>query len=199
MTEEDLWFNVILVIICLSIFIPLFILAYKRMKMVGKEWKLFAQRHGLSLDNSAGSDRLPIVQGNIEGRSFRFGGFRETSSSVGRMSMELEIKGKIPNGLYLHGDYFSSGLVKSMVVRNDIEVGDTDFDKKVIVSANNSHEVITYLNDRRKRAVLDLIRAKGFVKDKKVILHSWKNISNQVELDKLLDILKRTALELDGA
>ena len=103
----------------------------------------------------------------------------------------------MPAGLFLGPERFGKGVFKKMIVGEEIEIGDAEFDAKVVIRGDDPKEVKAYLTDERKAAVLRLVEIKANVEEGKILLKAPKELHQLQEFELFLEEMRAAARTLD--
>lgn len=147
-------------------------------------WRKFADRHGLRYDTQHGEKKRLAVYGDIDGHEFlmervEVGGQNKSFQT----HVFLALHGRLPKGMTLGPERFGKGFLKKALVGKDVEVGDKEFDDKVLVRADDPEHLKEYLNSERKRTVRRLIELQATIEDGKVLLKTPKMVDSISDLE----------------
>jgi hypothetical protein len=158
--------------VTLGLAISLIAVAFARLRARRRHsWSLFARQHGLSLVGNF------LVRGAPAGRPFEAEGWfesagRDPMTRLPRMRMTLKLRG-VPR-LAIGGKGFFAGTVKAPGLE-DITVGDTDFDKKVLVKGADPEAVRAWLTRERREAAIRLVKL-GAVLEESALIYCQSGI-----------------------
>ena len=170
------------------------IFARVRTNQAEDSWRLLADRHGLRQTHEWEGKKALVVHGELDGRPFlmeniEVGGQQKHFQT----QISLHLGTRIPAGLFLGPERFGKGMFKKMIVGEEIEIGDAEFDAKVVIRGDNPKELEAYLSDERKAAVLRLLEIKANVEDGKILLKAPKELHHLQELESLLEEMRAAA------
>ena len=174
------------------------IFARVRVNQAEDSWRKLADRHGLRQTNEWEGKKALVVHGDLDGRPFlmeniEVGGQQKHFQT----QISLELSNRLPAGLFFGPERFGKGVLKKMIVGEEIEIGDADFDAKVVIRADDPGLLKTFLTDERKAAVLRLVENKATLEDGKILLKAPKELHKLQELESLLEELRAVARILD--
>lgn len=166
-------------------------------------WSDFARRHRLRLV-TAGDDEAPAVLGRIDGREFRLELARIGSDSelgVEEVHIGLQVHGTLPGGLRIESASGLIGAARRAQEDRVVETGDEDFDTAVVVIADQPDQARSYLNEDRRRALLevaDYAPGVAALEGDRLLIEDRTVLSDLARLDAHLVVLRRVAPILDG-
>jgi len=174
------------------------IFARVRTDQADDAWRKLADRHGLRQVNEWEGKKALVVHGDLDGRPFlmeniEVGGQQKHFQT----QISLQLGEHLPAGLFFGSERFGKGVFKKMLVGEEIEIGDTEFDAAVVIRADDPGKLKTYLTDDRKAAVLRLVGNKATLEDGKVVLKAPKELHNLQELEFLIEEMRAVARILD--
>jgi len=174
------------------------IFARVRTNQAEDSWRLLADRHGLRQAKEWEGKKQLVVHGDLDGRPFlmqniEVGGQQKHFQT----QIALQLGKRLPAGLFLGPERFGKGVFKKMIVGEEIEIGDAEFDATVVIRADDPKEVKKYLTDDRKAAVLRLVENKATLEGGKVVLKAPKELHNLPELEFLIEEMREVARVLD--
>jgi hypothetical protein len=175
------------------------IFARVRSNQAEDSWRLLADRHGLRYATEWQGKKSLVVHGDLDGRAFlmenvEVGGGQQKHSQT---QISLQLGDRLPAGLFLGPERFGKGVFKKMIVGEEIEVGDAEFDAAVVIRAEDSKDVVAYLTDERRAAVLKILEIKATVEDGKIFLKAPKQLHKLQELEHYLEEMRAAARVLD--
>ncbi len=176
----------------------LLIFARVRTNQAEDSWRKLADRHGLRQTTEWEGKKALVVHGDLDGRPFlmkniEVGGQQKHFQT----QISLQLSDRLPAGLFLGPERFGKGVFKKMIVGEEIEIGDAEFDAKVVIRADDPREVKAYLTDERKAAVLRLVENKINVEDGMILLKAPKQLHHLQELEFFLEEMRAAARILD--
>lgn len=164
-------------------------------------WQQFAQRHALRYRDQP----APQVEGVLEGRPVRLAVLSESSDTgvagVEQVSMEVGILGPLPPGLQVMPAEGIVGEAQRLADRAIIETGDEEFDRRVIVHCDRPQEAVEYLDESRRRAILDLMGHREYepgIRDRKASFRDRTMFTEFEACERQLRVLLEIAKRLDG-
>lgn len=174
------------------------IFARVRTSQAEDSWRLLADRHGLRQAHEWEGKKALVVHGDFDGRPFlmeniEVGGQQKHFQT----QISLHLGTRIPAGLFLGPERFGKGMFKKMIVGEEIEIGDAEFDAKVVIRADDPKALKAYLTDERKAAVLRLLEIKAHLEDGKVLMKAPKELHHLQELESILEGMRAAARVLD--
>ncbi len=174
------------------------IFARVRLGQAEDSWRKLADRHGLRQTNEWEGKKALVVHGDLDGRPFlmeniEVGGQQKQVQT----QISLQLSNRLPADLFFGPERFGKGIFKKMIVGEEIEIGDAEFDAKVVIRADDPRELETYLTDERKVAVLRLVENKATLEDGKILLKAPKELHQLQELEFLLEEMRAVARILD--
>jgi len=174
------------------------IFARVRLDQAEDSWRKLADRHGLRQATEWEGKKALVVYGDLDGRPFlmeniEVGGQQKHFQT----QISLQLGDRLPAGLFLGPERFGKGVFKKMIVGEEIEIGDAEFDAKVVIRGDDPKEVKAYLTDERKAAVLRLVEIKANVEEGKILLKAPKELHQLQELELFLEEMRAAARILD--
>jgi hypothetical protein len=174
------------------------IFARVRTNQAEDSWRLLADRHGLHKVNEWEGKKALVVHGDLDGRPFlmeniEVGGQQKHFQT----QISIQLGNRLPAGLFLGPERFGKGVFKKMIVGEEIEIGDADFDAKVVIRGDDPKVVKAYLTDERKAAVLKILEIKANLEDGKILLKAPKELHHMKELEHFLEEMRTAARILD--
>ncbi len=174
------------------------VFARVRTNQAEDSWRLLADRHGLHQVSEWEGKKALVVHGNLDGRRFlmeniEVGGQQKHYQT----QISIDLGSHLPAGLFLGPERFGKGVFKKMIVGEEIEIGDAEFDSKVVIRADDPKTVQAYLTDERKAAVLQMLEIKANLEDGKILLKAPKQLHHLKELEFLLEEMRTVARILD--
>jgi hypothetical protein len=174
------------------------IFARVRTNQAEDSWRLLADRHGLHQVNEWEGKKALAVHGDLDGRPFlmqniEVGGQQKHFQT----QISIQLGNRLPGGLFLGPERFGKGVFKKMIVGEEIEIGDAEFDAMVVIRAEDPKALKAYLTDERKAAVLKILEIKANLEDGKILLKAPKELHNLQELEFLLEEMRAAARVLD--
>ena len=161
-------------------------------------WKLFARKYGFAWRPGPPA----LVEGQVQGRPFRLY-TSESSSDTGLLGVEvvgmsLGLLSTVPEDLE---------VVNAAAVRaaerpgySKVETGDEAFDQDAAVVARDENRAISFLNPRRRAALLELVKFPGALwaglRDRQLILTERRAVSDLDHLEKRFHVLLRVMREM---
>jgi hypothetical protein len=122
-------------------------------------WRRFAARHGLRFSMKSWF-REPMVSGQIEGRTFRL--YKAPVSSdtgllgVEMVAMSVGLLSPLPEQMEV-STRGPAGHPVNWPEEQAIDLGDEEFDQRFAVRGRNHTEILLYMNEQRRGALLRLL------------------------------------------
>jgi hypothetical protein len=120
-------------------------------------WRRFARRHGLRV---TGAEAIPALNGMVDGREFSLrgvsGGSDAEELGIVEIEMSLGVRGPFPADLEIEDATGVIGEAQRVLAERTLITGDEDFDRASVVRCADPERARTWLNERRRRAFLDL-------------------------------------------
>jgi hypothetical protein len=163
-------------------------------------WRRFADKHDLQFQESP----EPRVTGTV--RKFPISLYIEHSSSEdGELGVEDVVMSvrlsNAPQKLVLESNPGVIGEVAKSLENEVIETGDPQFDEQMEISEGKPEDVREYLNDQRRRALLELVNNTGSavveLQYGELRVKERERISNLSHLDGLLEALIQAAEHME--
>jgi hypothetical protein len=122
-----------------------------------RAWRGFARRHGLSYQQ-ASETGLPVLEGSVDGRPFRLRCLPDGSEdAVETVEMSMALNGSLPRDLFVHRCGQTIQGLADILGADTLDTGDQTFDQEVAVHASDQEEALSYLTDKRKQALQELL------------------------------------------
>jgi len=161
-------------------------------------WKQFARKYGFAWRPGPPA----FVEGQVQGRPFRLY-TSETSSDTGLLGVEvvgmsLGLLSTVPEDL----EIVNAGAVRAAERPGyaSVKTGDEGFDHDAVVVARDANGAITFLNHRRRAALLELVKFPGALwaglRDRQLILTERRVVSDLDDLEKRFHLLLRVMREM---
>jgi hypothetical protein len=175
------------------------IFARVRVNQTEDSWRLLADRHGLRYATEWEGKKALVVHGDLDGHAFlmenvEVGGGQQKHSQT---QISLQLGDRLPAGLFLGPERFGKGVFKKMIVGEEIELGDAEFDAAVVIRGRDPKEVTAYMTDARRAAVTKLLEIKATVEDGRILLKSPKQLHNLQELELYVEEMRAAARVLN--
>jgi hypothetical protein len=190
--------QVLLVAVLIVLVLAVATVALRRRRR--RVWRAFAHRHGFEYHSAEG--RHPEVEGAIDGRRLQLR-VVPMGSDRGWLAMQpvrlsLELDRPVPEGLVVE----SRVGIESILGVEDLATGDATFDRNVRVAAEDHAAAVAYFDQERRLAVRELVEtappAVAGLCDGAVWYQIRRAVSRSEDLERGLELLRRTASRLDG-
>jgi len=161
-----------------------------KMQQIEDAWRKLAERHALRFQPG----RKIQVAGEVAGRSFSL--TSEGSGNKATFTMELELHGRLPQGLQLKGigkRKNASDAVAAPVISVNERTGRIDINGAVRAGAMHPEELPDYLDVARQRAALRLIDVQGKLEGSKLSVPFTSHPDDLEGLDHALQELTAVA------